>query len=256
MNLKVATYNILDGGSGREESLSRVLDQIGADVFLLQEIYDPGWLETYAQRKGLDFFFAKSNTKRNTGILSRFEIEKACSFRPFPPILKSAVMAKVKLGDKTTCNFIGVHLVPYPNLISETWRTWEIKTVLRRVMKLNEKKWILAGDFNAIAPNDRVFHRPSSLWRRALGNLQASHRSRSTIRNVLEFGFVDCFRTHSTADGFTFPSEGPERRLDYLFVSPALVKGLRSCLVFGESIDARRASDHLPVVAEFELAPS
>ncbi|MEM9478873.1 MAG: hypothetical protein AAGA58_04330, partial [Verrucomicrobiota bacterium] len=79
MAFKVATYNILDGGLGREEHLSRVLDHIGSDVLLLQEIYDPRWLENYAKRNGLHLFVAKSNTKRNTGILSRFEIEEASS---------------------------------------------------------------------------------------------------------------------------------------------------------------------------------
>lgn len=45
----------------------------------------------------------------------------------------------------------------------------------------------------------------------------------------------------------------PNARLDYIFASPPLLPYLRACTVVRELAVVQEASDHLPVVAEFEL---
>ena len=48
---------------------------------------------------------------------------------------------------------------------------------------------------------------------------------------------------------FTFPSDAPDREIDYIFAAPALRWRVRAASV----IDERVASDHRPVLAVLEL---
>jgi endonuclease/exonuclease/phosphatase family metal-dependent hydrolase len=64
---------------------------------------------------------------------------------------------------------------------------------------------------------------------------------------------VDCFRVlHPNDDGFTLPASDPKVRLDYVFADPALSPALRECRVVTEPAAVKIASDHLPVLAQFE----
>jgi endonuclease/exonuclease/phosphatase family metal-dependent hydrolase len=68
--------------------------------------------------------------------------------------------------------------------------------------------------------------------------------------------YIDCFRhLHSHELGFTCPSVAPAGRIDYIFACPVLADRLTSCSVIteGGGMPADRASDHLPVAAEFDL---
>jgi endonuclease/exonuclease/phosphatase family metal-dependent hydrolase len=68
--------------------------------------------------------------------------------------------------------------------------------------------------------------------------------------------YIDCFRhLHPHEWGFTCPAVAPAGRIDYIFASPVLADRLTSCFVIteGRGMPADRASDHLPVVAEFDL---
>jgi exonuclease III len=69
---------------------------------------------------------------------------------------------------------------------------------------------------------------------------------------------VDCLRrAHPRADSFTCPTYLPTVRIDYIFADLELAGRLTSCEVAarqGALADvAKKASDHFPVVAEFDL---
>ena len=52
--------------------------------------------------------------------------------------------------------------------------------------------------------------------------------------------------------GWTLPSDNPHVRLDYVFVPQGDAERILACEVVRHS-DAARASDHLPVVADFQI---
>jgi endonuclease/exonuclease/phosphatase family metal-dependent hydrolase len=97
---------------------------------------------------------------------------------------------------------------------------------------------ILAGDFNALKTDKEslVFEDDPKVD-------YGSDRTLSFFKNT---SFLKC----SAPDlGGTFPSNKPDRLLDYIFYNPKFfepVKALRCD-------DAQTASDHLPVFAEFKL---
>ncbi len=81
---------------------------------------------------------------------------------------------------------------------------------------------------------------------------------RAAVRSMLRAGYADCLRRlHPRAVAFTCPSYRPAVRIDYVFSSSELTGRLKECRVVGRGGDlaelARRASDHFPVVAEFDL---
>jgi endonuclease/exonuclease/phosphatase family metal-dependent hydrolase len=81
---------------------------------------------------------------------------------------------------------------------------------------------------------------------------------RAAVRSMLRAGYIDCLRAlHPRASAFTCPTYQPAARIDYIFATRGLDRRLVRCEVVGRSGDlaelARRASDHFPVVAEFNL---
>ena len=74
------------------------------------------------------------------------------------------------------------------------------------------------------------------------------------ISLLLKTGYTDCYRVqHPASTGFTFPSNEPACRIDYIFASPELASRLEQCEVIkeGEGVKAEIASDHLPLYADF-----
>ncbi len=77
---------------------------------------------------------------------------------------------------------------------------------------------------------------------------------RGTISLLGSAGYVDCFRrANLNAPGYTCPAAAPAGRIDYIFASPELANRLDTCTVLssGEGVTGDKASDHLPVLAEF-----
>lgn len=75
-------------------------------------------------------------------------------------------------------------------------------------------------------------------------------RPGSKTWQAISEGRVDAFATFGTGDGFTSTAAQPHQRIDGIFADPRLA--LRGANVV-QHPDAARASDHLPVVAEFDL---
>jgi exodeoxyribonuclease III len=81
---------------------------------------------------------------------------------------------------------------------------------------------------------------------------------RWTAERMAASDYVDCFRRmHPRARGFTCATWLPAARVDYVFATPDLAPNLIRCDVVGGRGHADRdvgvASDHFPVVAEFDV---
>lgn len=81
---------------------------------------------------------------------------------------------------------------------------------------------------------------------------------RDAVRSMVQAGYTDCLRrVHPRGDHFTCPTYRPAVRIDYLFANPELAPALLACDVFGRTgplaEEARLASDHFPVLAQFDL---
>ena len=80
---------------------------------------------------------------------------------------------------------------------------------------------------------------------------------------VLERGFIDVVASQRSADNpyvGTFPTQliddkdhGPDRRIDYIFVSPNLQKSVLSAGILRDAT-TEVLSDHIPVVAVIDMS--
>jgi len=252
VTLRAMTYNVLDGGIGREDLILTVLSEISADVIVLQEVFSDRFVRHLSDSLGMHYFLARGNSKYHLAVLSRWPIESSNSYHPFPPFQQTVLEASIRCPDGQTLHVFGVHPVPRPFVMLELWRLWELKMTLERVKRAGDSACLLLGDFNASAPGDTPQINRQGALNRILILLQGRRIYRFAIQSVLEAGFSDCFRQMQPgADGYTYGPPTPVGRIDYIFANRALRRSLSKCFVAREPAEVDRASDHYPVVAEF-----
>jgi exodeoxyribonuclease III len=181
MSLRVMTYNVLNGGTGRESLLLEVLRAAVPDIVVLQEVFDPGFVSRVADALEMQYFFARGNTKYHLALLSRWPIVASHSHHPFPPIQQTVLEATIEHPNGWRLNVFGLHPVPLPSALLELWRLWEIKVVLRRARLRAPSECLIVGDFNASAPGDSL--RPDADSVSRASDLPARHSRNAQRRN-------------------------------------------------------------------------
>ncbi len=249
--MRVITYNIRDNAVSRENLILEVLQAAEPDVVVLQEVGRSETAAQWAKALGLEFCFAAGNSKRHLALLSRLPIRYQNSYHPLP-LSTTLLEATLQVTSGQQLHVCGVHLAAQPFVLFEMWRWWEIAIILRRIKARLSQPCLLAGDFNAIAPDDSV---NVNAWPRRLKrmlDLQGGRVLRRVISEVRMAGFVDCFRSlHPQEDGYTLPTPTPNSRLDYIFVNEMLNGQLAECRVMRDPSAVEQASDHYPLLAEF-----
>ena len=142
-------------------------------------------------------------------------------------------VAKIKVGKKEMV-IINLHLEAF----HANTRDAQIITVLREVHKYSEKYPVLVvGDFNSTPPEATHPYQDDHVIKTILSDFQ------------LEMAIgMDQNKKNESAN-FTFPSDSPSGRLDYIFYNPKFVQ-IIDARVVGES---EQVSDHLPVYMKFAL---
>ena len=136
---------------------------------------------------------------------------------------------------------------------SERRRALEIRLLLDGILKYQDGFHIVAGDFNAMAPGERLHVAQMPRWIRAMVWVSGRDIARDTIQVMLSANYADVWRkSHPTGDGYTFPTWGAHVRLDYIFTPEQYVSRLTECAVVTDAPDAAAASDHYPLFAIVE----
>jgi exodeoxyribonuclease-3 len=137
---------------------------------------------------------------------------------------------------------------------TERRRHFEIQALLQAIVEHQHGFHIIAGDFNALAPGEALRVERMPQWIRAMVWLSGRDIARHTIQHMLEQNYVDAWAAlHSGAEGYTFPTWDPHVRLDYVFTPERYRERLKSCEVHMAAPEAITASDHFPLLAEFEF---
>ncbi len=252
--LRVMTYNILDGGEGREEYLLEVLQAVRPDIAVLQEVFHEGFVQGLASALEMKAFLPCGNRKRRVALLSRLPVTSSTIYHYLPPMWRNVIKAEVEYQPHKRFRLFGIHPMANLSVICELWRWWEARRIIARVKPHAAEPCLVAGDFNAIAPSDRVLTNHMPGWLKLTILIQGNRVYHLSIRQYLAAGFIDCFRAaHPGDDGFTLPPPQPNSRLDYILVNDALKSHLVNCWVVREPPAILRASDHYPVVADFQM---
>lgn len=247
MTLRLLTYNIRYGGSGREERLLTVIRRCRPDVVLFQEATRAAVIERLAA--GAEMRHWASMPRQSLGFMSRLAVAHHEWHQP--RFSRHAFLEIVLSG--TEFRIFGLHLSAVHAAWTERRRVRELRALLKSIERHQAGFHVLAGDFNTLAPGELLDIRQLPRRLRALVWLSGGAIRWRTIQIVLDAHYVDGFRVHHPdMPGFTFPTWKPHVRLDYVFVPAPFVGRLTSCDVIGGE-DVRHASDHMPLLAEIEL---
>lgn len=227
----VATYNVhrWTGHNGRSRPdparAGFVISELDADLIALQEVLRPlrgeDPLVRLADALGLHVTFATTRSHRRgeigNAILSRWPIAGVSMLDLSLGRLEKRVAVGVELRDGAgELDVVATHLA-----LGDRTRHRQVRSLLDHP-RMRETPTILMGDMNA--------------WRQC--------RATRTLDSEL--------RSHHNAEWpASFPAASPMLALDRIYASGARIVSID----VHASRAARRASDHLPVVAQVELGP-
>ncbi len=244
--IRVMTWNIHHGeGMDKNIDVKRIAQLITeekADIVAIQEV-DRGVerskkvdiITKLADMTGMTYAFGKTidcqGGECGNAFLTRFPIfeERNVLFKKFPEAEQRGVLVLV-LG------IIGEEIVVANTQFDGQGNdSVQIASVseLRRIMKgSSSRATILCGDFNDI---------PSSL-----------------VVTQLKEEYLDTWELAGTWEGYTFPSDVPKKRIDYAFTNNSRRPDSTAAAVYLRPLSAyvvkSSASDHLPLLVEFELS--
>jgi endonuclease/exonuclease/phosphatase family metal-dependent hydrolase len=258
--VRLLTYNIREGGIGRAEEIAAVIKAARPDVVALQEATDPIVVERIAALAGFEFF--GSRRFHSTGFLSNVPV-LGYGWR-HPPRTRHALL-EVSLADGFPRLFV-LHLRAWFSKWSERHRARELRGLLDGIREQLERErnafafHVLAGDFNALAPGERLDPSHMPRWIRGMIWLSGRDIARSTIEMMQSDGYIDAWRAlyanRETEPGYTFPVWDPHVRLDYVFTPAEYATRFTACEVRRIPEIVRTASDHFPLLVEISTSPA
>ena len=233
--VRIMTYNIHHGvGADGKLDLQRIADLIRSeriDIVGLQEI-DRGVersekrdvIAELSRLTGMQFYFAKNITYQGgdygNAVLTRFPVLEQTNthFKMLHPGEQRGVIQMILNVNGTRLAFLNTHIDYRDDDVERRMNIRELKEIVAR---LGEKAVVMCGDFNA-TPDSRV-------------------------HTELDQFMDDAWEKVGEGTGLTLYSDRPEKRIDYIWISPKRVKPI------SVAVPQTQASDHLPVVGEFEI---
>jgi endonuclease/exonuclease/phosphatase family metal-dependent hydrolase len=242
--MRLLSYNIRFGGSRRRELIAGVIRDLDPDVVLLQEATEPEVVDWIGERTGLTTTVRR--TDWSVAALTRLPLSTQTWHQPRPG------RGFLELDSpESPVRIVGVHLTAGMTARGERIRVREAERLITLVGSA-PKASVVVGDFNSIAPGDRVVMSRWPLWLRILLRVDGGIRT-ETIAMLERSGLVDTFRRlHADDPGYTLPARDPSVRLDYLLSTAEALPLVRSCDPVRATDEplVSRASDHLPLLSE------
>jgi endonuclease/exonuclease/phosphatase family metal-dependent hydrolase len=229
--LRILTYNIRHG-EGMDhvidlERVAQLINELQADVVALQEVDSvverTGGVdqtrvlaELTGMHSAFGAFFDYQGGRYGMALLSKYAITSyANHWLPEGTEPRTGLAARIRLGDsREEIIVVGIHLYRTPE------QRYAQASGLVEIYRDETTPVILAGDFNSL-PDSEVLDLLQQYW------------------TIPEKG----------ADRLTYPSDVPDREIDYIMYRPAD----RFEVIEHRVIDEPLVSDHRPVLLEFRL---
>jgi endonuclease/exonuclease/phosphatase family metal-dependent hydrolase len=254
--MRLASYNILDGGEGRADPLAEVILAQKADVVAIIEADDPAVLDRLSHRLNMDYIHGQG-PKSSTALFSRWPIRDSINYAAIHPgITKAFLEATVIDPTGKKWQFGVIHLPAHAAEENERQREKELQIILDAFKPLRESRQphILCGDFNSNSPVQKIDIarcKESTQIEYAKNGHQIPRR---VIQKLLDAGYIDTLHAADPRAGKstgTFSTQHPGQRVDYIFAFGFQPRAIRSAWIETDRL-AKYASDHFPVAAEIE----
>lgn len=256
--MRILTYNI-HGWKGMDDRidvgrLARIIEASRSDVVALNEVFHPlippnasrPALELLAEALEMTIAFGAALTPSDAfgsipsygnALLTRFPLLAHASHH-LTAIegheQRGLLEARVLLEDRRTG--LSIYITHLDHL-SEVVRSEQLTALLQWTVRDRSRPHLLVGDFNALSPEALRPDLAPEVDSAVVARLQRRYHDAALLTEG----------AHPT-----FPANGPSVRIDYIWVSAPLVPALRWCRPW-QTDDTPIASDHLPLLAEFDL---
>jgi exodeoxyribonuclease-3 len=246
VNIRILSYNIFRGGVGREAPLAAVIGACDPDIVVFQEGIRPSVIEQLASKCGMPHWAASPG--HSVAFMSRVAIAGHVWRR-----VRWARRAYLEVVTAEGLRIYGVHLSAVHSNLTEQRRAYELRALLRSIERHQRGMHLVTGDFNTLAPGERLDMRRLPPRLRALAWVTGKSIRWVTIRMMLEAGYVDGYRLFHQGEGYSFTTWDPHVRLDYTFVPEGFKASLQRCDIVRDHQALRVASDHFPLLSELDL---
>lgn len=247
--MRIAAYNILKNGYGREHLIAGVLKASTADIVILEEATDPKVVATIAGLAGFEHFGAREGN--SVAFLSKIAPKYSlwhktrASRTPFLELI---------IANPIPVRIFGVHFYAMLSNWAERRRVKEVEDIIALTPFHSEDMLLVMGDFNTIAPGDRINIATMPRWLRWLIRLNGGDVRRDALTKLMNAGYGDVFRhLHPDDPGYTLPTPAPNSRLDYCFASRMALNYVLECHVILDAEGVNEASDHYPILVELTI---
>ena len=251
--LVVMTYNICDGGQGRLELIRQVILAHAPHVLLLNEADEQETVHSLAQQLGMTYVWAPGSGTKHIALLSHVPIA-TWKIHNRRPITQALLEVELRIDSKFPVRIYGLHLLPYSMFLPYEIARWRTIVASLRVIQAHfHVPHLVLGDFNTIAAGESLDLAIFPTRVRRLMLLQANRIAHFALRPLTQAKYTDVFRAvHPYASGRTWMPTHLAARLDYIFADPKMAACLHDCNI-GTMDPAAQASDHFPVIAQFDL---
>jgi endonuclease/exonuclease/phosphatase family metal-dependent hydrolase len=280
--MRILTYNIhgwaTADGRPNFDGVARVIEQTGADIVGLNEVFYPRTvegtdgpaLEALAARLGMHFVFGPCMrwpvqddmpaTAYGNALLSRWLISASAAHHltPKEEDAQNALAGKeqrgllegrIHLPDGETLTIYVTHL----DHTSEEARLVQLRVARTWLGRDRNRPHVVIGDFNAISPWDYADN-PDALAQVA-HHVKAHHlvteKGPLVIAQMEKAGYVDTYARFGVPGQRSFLPAAEPIRIDYVFASQPLAERVKSCQIWVDPA-GDEPSDHRPVLAEIE----
>jgi endonuclease/exonuclease/phosphatase family metal-dependent hydrolase len=247
--IKLLSYNIRFGGTGREGRLAEVIRAVDPDIVVFQEATSPQVIEALAAATRFPVWAAQAG--HSIAYISRLAVRH---HQWHHPLGSKHSFLEIQLQANEAFRIFGLHLSALFSKWSERRRAREMRALLKGIAAHQEGPHVLVGDFNTLAPGEQLEVRRMPAWIQALIWISGRDIQRETIQVMLDAKYADGYRRlHPAEKGYTFPTWDPHLRLDYCFAPTHFADCVRGCEVVREVAEVATASDHFPLLAQIEV---
>jgi endonuclease/exonuclease/phosphatase family metal-dependent hydrolase len=258
-DMRLVSYNILDGGEGRADPLAEVILAQRPDIVAIIEADNAEVLARIASRLKMDFVCAEGK-KSSVALFSRWTIRESINHGAIEKISKACMEATVVDHAGNEWLIGALHLPAHALQEDEEQRDRELRKVLEIFAPHREanRPHLICGDFNSNSPVQKIDIARCKPATQKEYKKNGNEIPRRVIRRMLSEGYLDSLETfdaNSAASNGSFTTQFPGQRVDYIFTHGFDRSLIKSAWIETDRL-AKYASDHFPIGMEIEAITS